>query len=174
MPEYKVGQPLPSLLPPGYELCRISFNATFLDVIYWIPSYQSERMQSWEHAHLQYGVYEANHIPFCLFHFAAKGWYFDISLNVYAIQEELLEGWLQQSDTVVHMLLCDCYSNVVLETRTIIIDPYIAAYIRERLKQQKRYYQNAYEVQKQIEYIMDTITTEEMLKKTSMHKPPSL
>jgi hypothetical protein len=174
MPEYQIGQLIRSFLPPGYELSRISFTPGFFDVIYWIPGYQSDQMQSWEHAHLQYGVYEATYIPFCLFHFPAKGWYFDVSLNVYAMQEELLQKWLQQTDTGIHMLLCDCYSNVVLEKRTISIDPYIAAYIRERLKQQKRHYQNAYAVQKQIEHIMDKTTTEEMLKKTSMHKLPSL
>jgi hypothetical protein len=72
MPAYEVGQTLPSFFPPGYELCRASFTPQFLDLIYWLPSYQSDNMQTWQHAHLQYGLYEAHHIPFLLFHFPAK------------------------------------------------------------------------------------------------------
>jgi hypothetical protein len=71
------------------------------------------------------------------------------------------------------MLLSDCYSNILLEVRSIQIDPYIAKYIRKKLKEQKRHYLNAIEVQKRIEQIMDTTPTEEMIKKITMHKVTS-
>lgn len=173
MSAYAVGQKLPSFFPPGYELCRASFTPQFLDLIYWLPSYQSDNMHTWEHAHLQYGVYEANHIPFLLFHFPAKGWRFDISLNAYAMHEDLFDSWLQSQQNTMQLLLSDCYSNVLLEVRTIEVDPYITNYIRKKLKEQKRHYPNAIDVQKRIEQIMDSTPTEEMMKKITMHKVTS-
>jgi hypothetical protein len=173
MKAYEIGQPLPSFFAPGYELCRASFTTAFLNLIYWLPSYQSDRMHAWQQAHLQYGIYEAGRIPFLLFYFPAKDWTFDISLNAYAMQEALFDDWLQKPDKTMNMLLCDCYSNNLLEVRTIEIDPYVANYIRKKLKEQKRHYPNAIEVQKQIEHIMDATTTEDMLKKITLHNAPS-
>jgi hypothetical protein len=96
----------------------------------------------------------------------------DISLNIYSMHQELTDAWLQNQENRIHMLLCDCYSNILLEVRKIDIDPYIAKYIREKLKQQKKHYANAIEVQKQIEHIMDTTPTDTMMKKITMHKVP--
>ncbi|QHT69943.1 hypothetical protein GXP67_26500 [Rhodocytophaga rosea] len=170
MLSYEVGQVLPSFFSPGHELCRSSFTAAFFDLIYWIPTYETENIYRWQHAQLEYGVYIANHIPFFLLTFPAENWSVDVSLNIYSMQAELIAEWLTEKGNSLTMLLCDCYSNILLDIRKTQIAPAHARIIRETLAEQKQAYTDAFQVQKMIENTMHAMSTEDMIKKSTMYK----
>jgi hypothetical protein len=170
MTPYQVGQALPNYFPPGYELCRASFSPVFFDIVYWLPVYDTENIEMWQHGSLQYGIFTRNHIPFFVLHFPAQPWSIDVSLNIYSMRKELRETWLNRKEREVTILLCDCYKNTILDTRKITLQATPADQIRKVLLGQERSYPNAIQVQKQIEKIMDTTLTEDMLKEITLYR----
>lgn len=170
MQAYQIGQPWPSFFSPGYELCRAVFTPLFFDLVYWLPSYEAENIHLWQQAQVEYGIFISDNIPFFILHFPAKDWHTDVSLNMYAMQTELIAQWLGRHDTSINLLLCDCYSNLLLDIRKIHIAAAHAKQIREVLAMQKQEYADAFQVQKMTESIMRSVSTEAMMKKTTMHK----
>jgi hypothetical protein len=171
MKSYEVGQVLPSFFSPGYELCRSSFTPAFFDLIYWMPTYETENIYRWQHAQLEYGAYISNSIPFFLLRLPAENWGIDVGLNIYSMEASLIKEWLTRKESTLTMLLCDCYSNILLDMRKIQIAPVHARLIRETLEEQKQAYTDAFQVQKMIENTMHSLSTEDMIKKSTMYHP---
>ncbi len=172
MLKFEVGQRLPlPLTPPRMELCHSSTNSAFFDIIYWIKNEDDlqKSINIFTKSPLKYGVFVAKDIPFFVIDFIGKNWNFDVSTNIHKVQADKVDDWINSESNVVSMYLCDCNTGILYGMRTIGISQSAANYIRDTLEKQDETYDNANEVDAMINKVMDSYTTNDMMKKAKMY-----
>lgn len=172
MIKFEVGKPLPlpMLTPPGQEICRVSFNEAFFDLVYWIAKSEKDAITAFTKNKLEYGVFVANEIPFFIVLLPAQKWSFDVSLNIKKVQDESVENWLNSEGNAVNMYICDWHTNELLGMRLIGIEPDTANKIRDVLERQDEKYKDSAAVDSVIQKIMLSYTTENMMMNIKMIK----
>ena len=171
--EFEIGKPLPipSLVAPGQEECRVNFNEAFMDIVYWIPASERDLVITFMESELEYGLFVAHDVPFFLISFPSSKWNFDVSLNIKKVLNDKVDNWLNSEFNAVTLYLCDCHTNELLGIRFIGgLQTTTANAIRDTLKKQNNRYKDSKEVDDAIDRTMQLLTTGDMLQQTKLDK----
>lgn len=165
---YEVGKPFPFNFARGIEECRASVNGAFFDVLYYIKDPKPTDIETWRKDKIVYGVYVEAGIPFFLIDFTPANWNFDLTLNIFKVQENEIDDWLNGEGNVITLFLIDADSNILCAMRTISILSSVSEKIRDVMEKQTDVYSSSDEVDVAIQDAMQRLTTAHMITRTKM------
>jgi hypothetical protein len=167
MIEYKVGSefPFPNK-SNGQEMALVSMNEAFFDVLYYINDASESDINTFRRGSMQYACFSESAIPFPIFKFPKSKWSFDVNINIFKVQEDKVEDWLNSESNIINLYLIDAQTNTLLAMRMIGTRTEYAEGIRDILDNQLEKYENKEQVDFMLQSILSAFPTEDMLAKT--------
>lgn len=167
---YEVGKPYPhpEKKAPGTEVPSIILTNASFDILFYSENPEADKA-FYTTSPLQYGVFQAAHIPYIVFNF--PGYLnFEVTINILKTDPEQAEKWMNTRSNGVTMFLIHAHSNIIHGLRFIGIQPAVEAQIKDICEQQDHHYDTPEAVDAQIEAFTARYTSAEILKMTRMYK----
>lgn len=171
MQEYRVGEPFPLKNPYGKsDYITAAIVGQSFDVICWADRPSSKEVHAWKRGMLRYGAFIRDDIPFFLLYFPDVKWSMDISINILAEKEHSrpFREYLDGAGNMVNLFLVDASSNILKAMRMIGLDNTVVGDIRLSCINQLSRYQTSDKINMHLAAIVSTISTQEMIKTTTM------
>jgi hypothetical protein len=169
MISYKVGKPFPhpEQQAPGYDMPRAMVNSSFFDVLFYAADPVADAPVFTKKS-LRYGVFQRDDIPFFIIDFPGE-FNFEVSININHVDNDHVEAWLNSTGNLVTLFLIDARTNIVYGIRAVSLKPVVAEEIRDICERQDARYPGPGNVYTAMRAITNSLTTEQMMAKTTMY-----
>lgn len=145
----------------------IMFTSGLFDILFFSDS-PDEDKAVFTKGSMRYGVFEKSSIPFFIVDFP-KHFNFDVSMNINAMDQSKVDKWLNSKHNQITLFLIHSRTNIIYGIRSIIINHLTAELIRDICKKQDSEYAGPDEVNRVIDHIIATISTDQMINQANMH-----
>ncbi|OIN55733.1 hypothetical protein [Arsenicibacter rosenii] len=170
MTKYEVGQPFPhpEYRANGTEGAKIMTTSAFFDILFYSSQPAADR-ETVTKKPLKYGIYQKDNVPFFLLEFNGE-FSVDAPMNINKVDNSAVEEWLNSNGNLVTIYLIDARTNIIHGIRAIGLRHDVAELMRDICEKQDEQYASVGQVDKVIDQISRTMTTEAMIRRATMHR----
>jgi len=163
MPKYEVGQPFPEphLITPQ-DSCIARIVGSSFDALCCMDGPTSKEIKTFRDAFMRVYVKVVDCIPLIAVSYLGDPWTWDISLSVVGMSDMEAAQFFEPGNQV-NMFLIDRRTRILKAIRTIGLPPEAAAEIKEACRAQLTRYSNQRELQTEIDRILATVSTQDII-----------
>jgi hypothetical protein len=166
--KFEVGKEFPLKSYKNFsDFGLIEVNSSLFDFIIGMVKPTSKEKMTIRREPLRYGCYYENYVPFLIIDFRFQNINFDATINIFKIDQNSVEEWLNTEANSVNLFLIDTATNIIEGIRLIGLDMNFVKELKDNLRKQLLL-SNKEEVEKTIDDVYRKYSTQDLINKIKM------
>jgi len=161
--KYEVGKKFLDIRYPEGGILRTMDNG-FVDFIVSMSNMTTAETRGLKQEIFTLGIYIERHVPFLLLSIQSIRFSTDASLNVHKIQTDSVESWLDNYGNAMTLFAVEQTTGVLKAMRLLGVAEELVTLFKDACKNQYHYYKSKEDVEKVIDQVMSSKSTDDMLR----------